>query len=567
MPAVGLRSRAPGAVEARVEAIDGRLAVLVIVDPSEHLGALSSVASENLAAAAHTALQERLPLVCFLASSGADLHEGMAALHGWGRAARALADCSGIVPVIMAVTGPAVSGPALLLGLADHVVFTEDAYAFVSGPVMVAEFTGVEIDADELGGAASHARVSGVATLVVRDEAEAWAAVSDLLAYLPANNDAEAPRWPTDDPADRPTPEAGALMPASATGSYDVRGVMRAIADDGVLLELRARWSPNLVTAFATVDGRPVGIIANQPVAIAGTLDIPASQKGARFVSFCDAFNLPLVTLVDTPGFYPGKDLEWRGMIRHGAQLVFAYGRATVARICVILRKSYGGAYIVMDSKRMGNDLCLAWPGAELAVMGAKGAVEILHRRDTPEVRLEPRAGVRGTVAQPLHRGGAGLRRRGHRSGRHPRRDRPGPRHPGRQARAPGTEEARQLARYRARHGLRCASPEPRCGSSLALPSPPRPHPRRSGIRSWHSMPGAAGLRSRLASRGRSCRCEQEGAHTGGLLGWDGLGWTLARVGSLRWAVRSLGLFDLLRQAPAGRAGQRRPCLDPEPAG
>ena len=178
-------------------------------------------------------------------------------------------------------------------------------------------------------------------------------------------------------------------MPASATGSYDVRGVMRAIADDGVLLELRARWSPNLVTAFATVDGRPVGIIANQPVAIAGTLDIPASQKGARFVSFCDAFNLPLVTLVDTPGFYPGKDLEWRGMIRHGAQLVFAYGRATVPRICVILRKSYGGAYIVMDSKRMGNDLCLAWPGAELAVMGAKGAVEILHRRDTPEVRLE----------------------------------------------------------------------------------------------------------------------------------------------------------------------------------
>ena len=372
-----------------MEAIDGRLAVLVIVDPSERLGALSSVASENLAAAAKTALQERLPLVCFLASSGADLHEGMAALHGWGRAARALADCSGIVPVIMAVTGPAVSGPALLLGLADLVVFTEDAYAFVSGPAMVAEFTGVEIDADELGGAASHARVSGVATLVVRDEAEAWAAVSDLLAYLPANNDAEAPRWPTDDPADRPTPEAGALMPASATGSYDVRGVMRAIADDGVLLELRARWSPNLVTAFATVDGRPVGIVANQPVAIAGTLDIPASQKGARFVSFCDAFNLPLVTLVDTPGFYPGKDLEWRGMIRHGAQLVFAYGRATVPRICVILRKSYGGAYIVMDSKRMGNDLCLAWPGAELAVMGAKGAVEILHRRDTPEVRLE----------------------------------------------------------------------------------------------------------------------------------------------------------------------------------
>jgi propionyl-CoA carboxylase beta chain len=171
-------------------------------------------------------------------------------------------------------------------------------------------------------------------------------------------------------------------------GSYDVRDVIRAVVDDGDVLEVRPRWAPNLVTLFATIGGRPVGIVGNQPLAIAGTLDIPASQKGARFVAFCDAFNLPIVTFVDTPGFYPGKDLEWRGMIRHGAQLVFAYGRATVPRICVILRKSYGGAYIVMDSKTMGNDLCLAWPGAELAVMGAKGAVEILHRRATPEERL-----------------------------------------------------------------------------------------------------------------------------------------------------------------------------------
>jgi acetyl-CoA carboxylase carboxyltransferase component len=164
---------------------------------------------------------------------------------------------------------------------------------------------------------------------------------------------------------------------------------MREIVDDGELLELRSRWAPNLVTALARIGGRPVGILGNQPLAIAGTLDIPASQKGARFVAWCDAFNLPLVTLVDTPGFYPGKDLEWRGMIRHGAQLVFAYARASVPRVCVILRKSYGGAYIVMDSKKMGNDVCLAWPTAELAVMGAKGAVEILHRRATPEERRQ----------------------------------------------------------------------------------------------------------------------------------------------------------------------------------
>ena len=188
-----------------------------------------------------------------------------------------------------------------------------------------------------------------------------------------------------------------------------------------------ARWAPNLVTAFATIDGRPVGILANQPLAIAGTLDIPASQKGARFVSFCDAFNLPIITLVDTPGFYPGKDLEWRGMIRHGAQLVFAYGRATVARICVILRKSYGGAYIVMDSKRMGNDVCLAWPGAELAVMGAGQAAAILQRRATPEERAAFEAGLRGPPAQPVRGGRAGLRRRRDRAERDPTGDQPAP--------------------------------------------------------------------------------------------------------------------------------------------
>ena len=176
-------------------------------------------------------------------------------------------------------------------------------------------------------------------------------------------------------------------MPATSTGSYDVRGVMRAIVDDGEMFELRARWASNVVTAFATIDGRPIGILGNQPLALAGTLDIPASQKAARFVAFCDAFNLPIVTLVDTPGFYPGKDLEWRGMIRHGAQLVFAYGRATVPRICVILRKSYGGAYIVMDSKRMGNDLCLAWPGPSWRSWAPARRPPILQRRATPEER------------------------------------------------------------------------------------------------------------------------------------------------------------------------------------
>jgi acetyl-CoA carboxylase carboxyltransferase component len=388
-------------VRAEVSDLDGRSVVLVRCDASVHRGALSSTASETLAEAARVALHERLPLVGVLASSGADIVEGMAALHGWGAAARSLCDCSGVVPVLFAVTGPAVSGPALLLGLADHVVMTEDAYAFVSGPTMVAEFTGVRVANDELGGAGAHSRRSGVASLVVGDELEALEAISGLLTYLPDHTDAEPPWWPTADPAGRPTPEAADAVPAASTGTYDVRDVIGTVVDDGELLEVRPRWAPNLVTAYARVAGRAVGIVANQPLDKAGTLDIPASQKGARFVESCDAFNLPIVTFVDTSGFYPGKDLEWRGMIRHGASLVFAYARASVPRVGIVLRKAYGGAYIVMDSKRLGNDVCLVWPGAELAVMGAKGAVEILHRRAAVEERAGLEADYEARLLNP----------------------------------------------------------------------------------------------------------------------------------------------------------------------
>ena len=387
MSPVALRSKVPGSVRAEVRDFDGRSVVWAEVDATDRKGALSSESSSMLEHAAHTARTKKLPLVGVLRSSGADIVEGFSALHGWGKAARALTDCSGVVPTILIVDGPAVSGPALLLGIADHVVMTDAAYAFVSGPTMVADFTGVVIDNDELGGAASHSRYSGAATLVAADLQQAIELAGQLLAYLPQHNDEEAPLWPTDDEIARQTPEAGALIPATSTGSYDVRAVIRALVDDGELLELRPRWAANVVTALTTIGGMPVGVVANQPLALAGTLDIPASQKAARFVSMCDAFNLPIITLVDTPGFYPGKDLERRGKIRHGAQLVFAYGRATVPRICVILRKSYGGAYIVMDSKEMGNDLCLAWPWAELAVMGAGQAAAILQRRATPEER------------------------------------------------------------------------------------------------------------------------------------------------------------------------------------
>jgi len=389
MPLVPVAADHPGSLDAQLTTIAGREVVLVEISSEERRGAISEADGHTFAAAADHARRAGIPLLALIASSGADVHDGVAALHGWGSAARALVRCSGRVPILLAATGPVVSGPALLLGLADQVVMTEDAYAFVSGPRMVETFTGEALDAAELGGAGVHASSTGVAALVVADRDAALAALGDIVAYLPSNVDDEPPRWWTDDPIDRLTPEAGACIPASPTGGYDVRDVARAIVDDGELLELRAHWAPNLVTALATIGGRPVGIVANQPVAIAGTLDIPASQKGARFVAFCDSMGIALLTLVDTPGFYPGKDLEWRGMIRHGAQLAFAYARATVPRVAVALRKAYGGAYIVMDCRTMGSDLYLAWPSAEIAVMGAKGAVEVLHRRESPERRVE----------------------------------------------------------------------------------------------------------------------------------------------------------------------------------
>ena len=390
---LGLWARAGGAVEiAQADLtgrLDGRSVVVFRIDPTDRNGALSAEDSALIARAAHAALQGRRPLVGIIASSGADILGGMAALHGWGLAAKAISACSGVVPVLMIVDGPAVSGPALLLGLADVVVMTDSSYAFVSGPSMVADFTGLVVDNVGLGGTATHARQTGLPALTAPDLAGAIDAVASILSFLPDHVDCEPPIGFTDDITERDAPELDTVIPDSSTGSYDVRRVIEGIGDsDTGLLELKGRWAPNLVTAFTTVAGRPVGVVANQPLSLAGTLDIPAAQKGAWFVGFCDAFNVPILTIVDTPGYFPGKDLEWRGMIRHGAQMAYAYAEATVPRICIVLRKAYGGAYIVMDCKTMGNDLCAAWPTAELAVMGAKGAVQILHRRESDAARL-----------------------------------------------------------------------------------------------------------------------------------------------------------------------------------
>ena len=380
-----IRRLVAGSVAAGVEQLGGRPAMVVRSVSDLRRGALAPDDGDTLAEAATAAHELRIPFVLVLSSSGADVSDGVASLHGWGGAARALAACSGVVPVVVVVTGPALSGPALLLGLADVVLMTGDAFAFVSGPAMVEEFTGIRIGVHQLGGSAIHARTSGLCAVEATSTEQALEHVDHLLGLLPAHTDELPPRVD-----DRPGPgdvDLRAVVPDRATSSYDVRRVAAGLADDGDVTELWPRWAPQLVCALGRIDGRTVGFVANQSQALAGTLDIQASQKGARFVRFCDAFNVPLVTLVDTPGFLPGKDLEWRGMIRHGAELAFAYAEATVPRVCVILRKAFGGAYIVMDSKGLGNDVCVAWPGAQIAVMGAEGAVQILHRRSPPDDR------------------------------------------------------------------------------------------------------------------------------------------------------------------------------------
>ena len=377
-PVFGHRSEA---VEATLRELDGRLVSWFSLDGGKHRGAIGTPEGETVTRAIRLAIDLGVPVVGRVASSGADVNEGVAALHAWGRVAKALSDASGVVPTVLVLVGPAVSGPALLLGIADAVIMTSDAFAYVTGPDVVVQFTGVSIERDALGGADVHDRVSGVATMVVHDEDEAMVAASALLSYLPANHFDEPPIDWYGDPVDRDCRRAAATVPARAAESYDVRDVVGDVLDEDSFLELRHRHAPSMVTGLGRLDGRPVGIVANQPKHFAGTIDYEAASKAARFVQWCDCFNIPLVTFVDTGGYAPGTDQEWRGVIRHGAELLHAYAASTVPRMCVVLRKAYGGAYIVMDSRCLGTDWCIAWPTAEIAVMGAPPAVRILHRR------------------------------------------------------------------------------------------------------------------------------------------------------------------------------------------
>lgn len=388
-PQFGLGIRIPGSTVTGIETIAGRPAMVISSIPAPNRGALTQEDGIKIANAIKVAVKNELPIVLYLSTSGASIHDGIAALNGWGRAARELAAASGVVPILVGLFGPAVSGPALLLGLADIVISTPDSYAFVSGPEMVKGYTGVEVAAVDLGGSYTLATKTGVSHLEAQNMQEMKEQVEEILSILPRSTNYVSQVIETNDPVGRLCDSLTSLIPNSPTGSYDVRDIISEIVDDEYFLELRPLWAPQLVTGIARIGGHAVGILANQPRVLAGTLDIPASQKGARFVRFCDAFNLPLISLEDTPGFLPGKDVEWRGMIRHGAELAFSYAACGVPRICLILRKAYGGAYIVMDSKGMGSDVVFAWPSAEIAVMGAQGAAQILMRRATDQERAQ----------------------------------------------------------------------------------------------------------------------------------------------------------------------------------
>lgn len=372
----------PDAAHAELRELDGRTVAFFRVDGRR---ADSSGAPEAEVVERALALAEQIgcPVVGLVRSVAVDGGAGgLDALTAWGRVAARTVRLSGVVPLLLGVTGPVHGSLTPLLGLVDHVVLTRDATAYLNGPGPVGAVTGMSIDPDALGGAAVHATRSGLASLVADDEDDCLAALGELLSHLPDNHLADPPHWPSPDPADRPCRVASTIVPPDAVRAYDVRRVLADVFDDDSVLEVHADHAPNIVTAYARLDGRSVAIVANQPAVRAGTIDIDASCKAARHVHGADALGVPIVTFVDTPGYEPGRDLEWRGMIRHGAKLVHAYAGATVPRLGVILRKAYGGAYIVMDSRTMGNDLMLAWPTAEVAVMGAPGAVAILNRRE-----------------------------------------------------------------------------------------------------------------------------------------------------------------------------------------
>ena len=363
--------------------IEGRLVYIFAQDFTVSGGSLSEMHAQKICKVMDQAMKMGAPLIGINDSGGARIQEGVNALAGYAEIFQRNILASGVIPQISGIFGPCAGGSVYSPALTDFIIMSQGtSYMFLTGPKVVKSVTGEDVTQEQLGGASVHASKSGVSQFQVQTEEDGMKLIRKLLSYIPQNNLEEAPLYPNDDPIDRLEDGLNDIIPDSPNKPYDMYEVIGAVIDNGEFLEVHADYAKNIIVGFARMNGQSVGIVANQPKFLAGVLDINASRKAARFVRFCDAFNIPLVTLVDVPGFLPGTGQEYGGVITHGAKLLYAYGEATVPKVTVTLRKSYGGAHIVMSCKQLRGDINYAWPTAEIAVMGADGAVEVLYSKE-----------------------------------------------------------------------------------------------------------------------------------------------------------------------------------------
>jgi propionyl-CoA carboxylase beta chain len=391
--------------------INGRLVFVFSQDFTVFGGALSEAHAEKICKVMDQAMKVGAPVIGLNDSGGARIQEGVASLGGYAEVFQRNVMASGVIPQISLIMGPCAGGAVYSPSMTDFTFMVKDSsYMFVTGPEVVKTVTHEEVTAEELGGASAHTTKSGVADLSFEDDVEALMMLRRFFNYLPLNNREKPPVRPSTDPADRLDRSLDTLVPDNPNKPYDIKELIAKVVDDGDFFELSPDFAKNIVVGFGRMDGQSVGIVANQPLVLAGCLDIKSSIKAARFVRFCDAFNIPVITFVDVPGFMPGTAQEHGGIIKHGAKLLYAYAECTVPKITVITRKAYGGAYDVMSSKHLRGDVNLAWPNAEIAVMGAKGAVEIIFREDKADpAKLAAReAEYRANFANPFVAGARG---------------------------------------------------------------------------------------------------------------------------------------------------------------
>jgi propionyl-CoA carboxylase beta chain len=363
--------------------IDGRLVFVFAQDFTVFGGSLSEANAQKICKIMDLALKNGAPMIGLNDSGGARIQEGVLSLAGYADIFLRNTLASGVVPQISAIMGPCAGGAVYSPAITDFVFMVEGtSYMFVTGPDVIKTVTHEDVTKEKLGGSMTHNSMSGVGHFIAPDDAECLRMIRELLSYLPSNNRDNPPQRTCADPVDRMDPELDSLVPKESSLPYDIKDVIRHVVDDGEFFEVHEHFARNIVVGFARLDGRSIGVVGNQPAYLAGCLDISSSVKGARFVRFCDAFNIPILTFEDVPGFLPGTDQEFGGIIRHGAKLLYAYAEATVPKITVITRKAYGGAYCVMGSKHIRTDMNLAWPSAEIAVMGPEGAVSIVYRRE-----------------------------------------------------------------------------------------------------------------------------------------------------------------------------------------